>query len=254
VRPRRAPSGLTPSVRFVSDGPMTTEESRLALDPRRLLPRAFFLALLAGPLACNKKVDEPPPAAESQALAEPTPTPAPHRGSEAPKDPHAGAAATDPHGGGLPVARTRTSLSWTDPDGWQRSTEERPMRVATYRIPGPGAGDAELAVFYFGSGEAGGVEANIERWIGQFQGLDPKTVKRDKREVNGMVQHIVEVPTGTFSSGMGPGPAGPHENTGLLAAILEAPQGAHFFKMTGPRETVDGARKAFFMLLDSVER
>ena len=48
------------------------------------------------------------------------------------------------------------------------------MRAASYTIP-PAAGDSEggeCVVYYFGSGQGGGVEANIKRWIGQFTAPD----------------------------------------------------------------------------------
>ena len=54
----------------------------------------------------------------------------------------------------------------------------RPMRAATYRIPAA-KGDtegAELAVFYFGQGQGGAVDANVKRWVGQFQTADGKPV------------------------------------------------------------------------------
>src|ERR1039458_6942236 len=44
------------------------------------------------------------------------------------------------------------------------------MRLATYFLPAS-AGDAErpeLAVFWFGPGKGGSVDANVERWFSQF--------------------------------------------------------------------------------------
>ena len=40
---------------------------------------------------------------------------------------------------------------------------------------------------------------------------------------------------------------------GLLGAILEAPSGVYFFKLTGPKKTVAGAKKQFDALLASVK-
>lgn len=42
------------------------------------------------------------------------------------------------------------------------------MRAAQLSIPGKPE-NADLVVFYFGGGSTGGVKANVERWIGQFQ-------------------------------------------------------------------------------------
>ena len=44
------------------------------------------------------------------------------------------------------------------------------MRAATYAVA-PAAGDtapAECALYFFGAGLGGGVQANIDRWKGQF--------------------------------------------------------------------------------------
>ena len=62
-------------------------------------------------------------------------------------------------------AESAAGLRWTAPAGWVRQGE-RPMRAATYAIP-PAAGDkaaAECGVFFFGAGQGGSVEANLERW------------------------------------------------------------------------------------------
>jgi hypothetical protein len=40
----------------------------------------------------------------------------------------------------------------------------------------------------------------------------------------------------------------------LLGAIVEAPQGNVFFKLTGPRATVAGAKDAFDGLVSSITR
>lgn len=128
------------------------------------------------------------------------------------------------------------------------------MRKATYVVPrvGADAQDGELVVFYFGQGQGGGVDANISRWISQFQGAGTSDIHRAERSANGVKQHTVEVERGTFSSGM-PGDSGPKADYALLGAIVEAPTGSYFFKLTGPRATVKAARDSFYELLDSIK-
>ena len=61
-------------------------------------------------------------------------------------------------------------IRWTVPAGWG-AHPPRQMRVATYLVPAA-SGDAEggeCAVFYFGNDQGGGVDANIERWVAQFE-------------------------------------------------------------------------------------
>ena len=66
-------------------------------------------------------------------------------------------------------AESSAGLKWTAPAGWSNQGS-RPMRAATYTVPAT-SGDhdpGECAVYFFGAGQGGGVEANIARWKGQF--------------------------------------------------------------------------------------
>jgi hypothetical protein len=130
------------------------------------------------------------------------------------------------------------------------------MRKATYLVPRAtgDSEDAELGVFYFGPGQGGGIEANVDRWVKQFTDIKPDQVKREDRTANGLVTHIVQVESGTFNANvMGKGPEKLKKNYALLGAIVEAPTGAYFFKLTGPKATVAKAKKSFYALLDSVK-
>jgi len=131
------------------------------------------------------------------------------------------------------------------------------MRKASYEVPRADgdAEDGELAVFYFGPGQGGSIDANVDRWVKQFSGISANDVKRADREANGLRQHTVEIQHGTFDAGqmMAAGSnKGPKPDYALEGAIVEAPSGAYFFKMTGPARTVAAARAPFLQLLDSV--
>lgn len=145
-------------------------------------------------------------------------------------------------------------ISWQVPEGWRSEKPKSSVRKATYGIPRVKGDkeDAEVAVFYFGPGQGGSVEANAQRWIGQFSNVKDGDTKRNDREANGMRQHIVEVVKGSYGSGM-PGDTGSKENYGMVAAIVEAPSGSYFFKMIGPSETVQASRGALLALLDSIK-
>jgi hypothetical protein len=125
------------------------------------------------------------------------------------------------------------------------------MRRASYQIP-PVKGDpkpGELNVFILG----GDVDANIQRWVDEFSGFDPKSVVRNDRNVNDMRQAVVEVPKGKFNGGMNEVKVS--DNWGLLGAIVVAPSGAeYFFKLTGPSATVKAAKGTFYRMLDSVRQ
>lgn len=150
-------------------------------------------------------------------------------------------------------------LRWTAPTGWT-AQPPRPMRAVSYSIPAA-RGDqegAELAVFHFGQGAGGGVDANVQRWIGQFQKADgsPATsaAKVKKETLAGLPMTTVDV-SGTYVGG-GPmmGPSTPKPGFRLLGAIAEAPAGAVFFKLTGPEKTVAQAEKPFRALLAGMKK
>ena len=154
-------------------------------------------------------------------------------------------------------AESAAGLRWTAPAGW-KAEAARPMRAATYSIT-PAAGDqgiAECVVNYFGPGQGGGVDANIERWRGQVLGADgkPATAKIDKRTVRGVAITVVDA-AGTYTGMGGPMMAGAKPVAGyrLMGAIVEGPGGSVFFKLTGPAKTIAAQQKNFELLLASIQ-
>jgi hypothetical protein len=152
------------------------------------------------------------------------------------------------------TATAAAGLQWRLPPHWEVQAE-RPMRVATYSIP-PVGGDtegAECAVYYFGANQGGGVDANFERWIGQFQ---PATSsRRSTRQVNGLEVSLLDA-SGTYTSPGGPMMQSQGNKPGwrLLGAIVVGPQGAVFFKLTGPAKTVAVASASFDELIGSLRK
>lgn len=145
-------------------------------------------------------------------------------------------------------------VQWSVPKRW---TEQgaRPMRAATYSIPAAqgDAEPAECAVFYFGNSQGGSVDANIDRWVGQFETGNPPA--RSEREVNGMKVTLVQI-AGAYLAPAGPmmESQGKKDNYRLLGAIAEAPQGSVFFKLTGPAKTVGECQEEFDALVASLSK
>ena len=170
--------------------------------------------------------------------------------------PPAGAAGGMPMGeppaSGSPTAAA--GLTWTRPAGW---TVEAPrsMRVATYSIPAVqgDAEGAECAVYYFGAGQGGGVDVNLERWIKQFQPAAKS--KRSAKKVNGIQVSLADV-SGTYTAHGGSMSQAQGDKPGwrLLGAIAESPQGAVFFKLAGPAKTVAAASRGFDALVGSLKK
>ena len=142
-------------------------------------------------------------------------------------------------------------IRWTRPANWNTEAP-RQMRVTTYSIPAAG-GDAEggeCAVFFFGSGQGGDVVSNIDRWVGQFENANPE---QSSREVNGLKVTLVRI-AGTYLAPSGPmmQSSGKKENYRLLGAIVAAPEGSVFFKLTGPAKTVAACESDFNTFVGSM--
>jgi hypothetical protein len=148
-------------------------------------------------------------------------------------------------------------LRWSAPDGWAKGNA-RPMRAATYSVPGATPADAaECVVYFFGAGKGGTVDANIERWRGQFLGNDgkPHNAQVSRREVHGVAVTLIDT-SGTYTGMGGPMAKEPTSNPGyrLLGAIVEGPGGNVFIKFTGPEKTVAANRQKFDQLINSFDK
>lgn len=140
-------------------------------------------------------------------------------------------------------------LKFVAPAGWEEQAPTSAMRKAQFKV----GGEAEMVVFYFGKGGGGGVQANVDRWLGQFEEpreqLDPKT---ESRELAGGKAKVTTVAaTGTFLSGPPFGKKVPKEGYSMRAAILEFDAGPLFLKLTGPEAVVSAQSAAFDAMVAS---
>ena len=150
------------------------------------------------------------------------------------------------------------ALHYDAPDDWIERPSESPMRVTEFRLPRvPGdSEDAELIVFYFG-GSGGGVEANLQRWIGQMEQPDGRSsfevASTTGFEANGLAVTLLDVP-GSYVAAVSPGSATrlSKPNFRLMAAVVETPVGPYFFKLIGPVRTVARWDSRFAAFLRSV--
>ncbi len=150
--------------------------------------------------------------------------------------------AISPAGGAGAAGR----LVWELPAGWTEVPPASPMRMAQATIPGPG-GPADLVLFHFGPGGGGGVQANIDRWIGQME-VEGEP-ERGSFTAGDLAVTWVDVAGTLLPSGMGMGPTEPQPGSRLLGAVVEGAGGPWFFKATGPSETLSAAREDFLGML-----
>lgn len=154
------------------------------------------------------------------------------------------------------LAESAAGVRWTAPEGWANEGS-RPMRAATYRIA-PAAGDkasAECGVYFFGAGQGGTVEANLERWKSQFKDPNGKVAPAQiaKRTSRGLT--ITTIDTAGEYSGMGGPMAASAAVQGyrLLGAIVTASGGNIFVKLTGPAKTIAANQQKFEQMLASFQ-
>jgi hypothetical protein len=126
--------------------------------------------------------------------------------------------------------------SFKAPGDWESSEPTSKMRKAQFAVSGKDGKDGEAVFYYFGGGGAGGVKANVDRWMKQFENPQGQSVKTET--VNGTKVTYAQA-HGTYLSGRPFGPKTPNTGYAMLAAIIEGKQGAIFVKMTGPKETVE---------------
>jgi hypothetical protein len=131
------------------------------------------------------------------------------------------------------------------------------MRAATYSaaaVPGDQA-RAECAVYFFGKDQGGSVDANLQRWSGQFTTTTgaPAPAQVATRTVRGLKMTIIDT-TGVYSGLGGPmGGSRPVPGYRLLGAIVEGPGGNIFVKFTGPMRTIGANQLQFEQLLASFQ-
>lgn len=141
-------------------------------------------------------------------------------------------------------------LAFKRPAGWTWQKPSSSMRKAQLSIPSKD-GDANVVFFYFGPGGAGGVQANVDRWMGQFQNVQDKKVNNVK--IGGTPVTFVEA-AGTFLTGPPFGQKVPKAGYALRGAIIGAKGGAIFIKLTGPEKVVLKSTTDFKKMTDEALR
>jgi hypothetical protein len=222
-------------------------------------------ATSAKPAAGDEPAGAEPGAAGDPAAANPHVQPANPHGSLGTQSPHGGGMAGG--GGGAITAgptaedgtKTMGPVTLKIPKAWKESPPSSGMRVGQFTIDGAG-GPAELIVYYFGGG-GGSVDANLDRWYGQFEQPDgsPSKAKatREDRQIDGLDVTTVDV-SGKFVAAVSPAaPQGPkHDKPDhqMLAAIIQTSQGPLFFKMVGPRKTVTATKGDWDDMVASISK
>ena len=157
------------------------------------------------------------------------------------------AAAGAPAGGGTPM--TAAGITFDLPAGWTPEMPSSAMRAAQVAIPGSG-GPGQMVLFYFGAGQGGGVEANLQRWAGQMVAeSDPV---RDAFATGAFQVTWLDLSGTLLASQIGSFPATDMPDYRMLAAVVEGENGPWFFRAVGPKATLAEQRDAFEAMIRSV--
>lgn len=166
----------------------------------------------------------------------------------------AGSFVTPPVKAQSPVEFQVGAFTFLRPTEFAWVASNSPMRKAELSFAGAD-GTAEVTFFHFGAGQGGNPQANIKRWLGQFQEPVESLQASTASQTIGQTQVTLLSARGTFLSGMPGQPTTPMPGYALRGAILENSGGDVYVKMTGPQATVDAGAEAFDkMVLDAAAR
>jgi len=162
-------------------------------------------------------------------------------------------------GAGMAPSGGLDAVIYSVPKEWTPQPVTSQMRKAQFLLP-RAEGDTEdgqMVVFYFGAGQGGAVEANIDRWKKMFTTADgnpvpDSDVKLESHDVNGLKVTTLDV-TGRYADPMAGRPAAASAEYRMLSAIVEMPDGPWFFKGVGPVATMKAHEQNFKDFVASIK-
>ena len=144
----------------------------------------------------------------------------------------------------------------TTPESWKKKMPRSRIIEHEYEIPAVEGDESPGRMTVMGAG--GSIDANVDRWVGQFD-LKGGKPKKEETKIAGQKVHLVDI-SGTYKDT--PPGAGPfsgakpilRENYRMLAAIIATEKdGNYFIKFYGPKKTVAENEDAFKKMLDSLK-
>jgi hypothetical protein len=139
----------------------------------------------------------------------------------------------------------------TAPAAWKQQQPKSGIVQHEFSSPAVEGDKADGRMTVMAAG--GSVDANVERWYGQFTQPDGSSTKEraktEKRTIAGREVHLVDI-TGTYREQF----AGNTElpNYRMLAAIVVTPEANFFIKYYGPRKTITANEKPFKEMIESL--
>ncbi|HUY32114.1 MAG TPA: gluconolactonase [Pirellulales bacterium] len=151
-------------------------------------------------------------------------------------------------------------LVLTAPEGWLR--KEPANRIIEHEFQVPASEGDERPGRMTVTSAGGTINANIDRWIGQFSQPDGSStkdkIKQEKLTVAGQEITLIDV-SGTYDdSPPFAGGGEKRENYRLLGAIVATKEGKkktgnYYVKFVGPNQTVEDHAEGFRKMLDGLK-
>jgi hypothetical protein len=140
------------------------------------------------------------------------------------------------------------------PAAWKAQSPSGQERVYQFIIPKSEGDkdDAQLIVFFFGAGQGGGIEANIQRWKNMVKpaegAKESDTYKTTESKVGDVKVTMFEA-NGTYmfkKRAFDPNEKPePRPDYRMVAVIFESKNGPYYFRMYGPQKTMEANKKGF---------
>lgn len=140
-------------------------------------------------------------------------------------------------------------LNFIAPGTWKKIQPKFDFFHAEFQIPKV-EGDQQDGRITF-SQVGGSIDANLDRWIGQFTTDSDDAIKKESKTVEGKTVQLLML-KGTFTDGGGRpfGPKTQRENYQLIGAAIEMESGGNvYIKAYGPGKTMDANRKQIQKLI-----
>jgi len=156
----------------------------------------------------------------------------------------------------LPLLTLAMGLKFDAPKEWEALPKSSPMRSAEFKLPRAegDADDATIAVFNFGGFLGGSTEANIQRWLTQF---DPKEgePKIEKPKDDAAIKITFVDVSGRYVAETRPGSGVKLDKPGwrMIGAVVESKEGVLFVKALGPKASIAKSEAAIRAYISSAK-
>ncbi|MCE9544392.1 MAG: hypothetical protein K8T25_02560 [Planctomycetia bacterium] len=147
-------------------------------------------------------------------------------------------------------------LSLTAPAGWTKK-EPKFAGIVMFEFAAPAAeGDQTDGRVTVGPA-GGGIEANQQRWLGQFVQPDGSKTEdhavRQEKKVAGCTVHLLDISGTYMAPRFAPGGGGKLPDQRLRVAVIDAGErGIYYIRLSGPQKTVAKHAADFDKMIDGL--